>query len=419
MMLINSKVRMNKRYLMWYIVLIPLMRTNGYVEHHSILSRVNNFLAFISIFFIAYAFVKRRKFYSFKGIMCIVFMLVYVLMRTLQQNNVVNISSVVVPIIYCIGLSLYVLYLIDQPLLLIKALFINLELIVYINFITLILFKNGLYLMESGSSGWFLGYDNWWFVIFYVSYFIAIVHYKMTGKRIRSILMIVILHASAFLTMSGVLLSGILIMDVFVFSRTYKARIVNYRNMCISVGLINAVLITLYSSGIVAFFLALIRRPVSTLLVRNRIWKVTIEAIKNNLVWGYGRKSYLFRTSMYNLPAGVNAHNMWLEMMYEGGMVVVIIFTILVSIAWRAIYKSEDNDIKQLLIVCLLTCGIGLSVDSVFLENRGNLFFALFILASNFDVFCKQLCLANSTSRQQKKIWKISFSNRRHKSMKR
>ena len=334
-----------------------------------------------------YAFLKSKKEKNILFLLLVFIFLFFIIIRTAQCYPDVNLRAMVISLMYCLGLVLYVLLLSNRALLLTKAFFFNLELYIYLNVLTQILYPNGIYMTGSGNGAcWFLGYDNWWFIIFYAAFFFAILHYKITGSFIRSIILIFIIHVSTLITMSGVLLFGVLFMDLMLITGLYKAKIINFKTICLAALIVNIMLIFSYSSGLVFYIVNLLKRPIATLLVRNRIWNITLQEISKSWILGVGRPSPQYRIGLYGLTAGVNAHNMWLEILYESGLIGGIVFFLILFMAGKGINKASDSEAKQLILICILTCFVGLSVDSVLFELRGNMLFVLLALSSNLSV---------------------------------
>ena len=372
----------------WYLLLTPLLKTNGIMEHYSLLSKVNNALSLVSIMVLVCMFFKSRV--EVKNLFLTLGFFSYIILRTISGHNDVHYRTEIISVIYCVGLILYILVLLDKPLVLIKAFLFNLELYIYINFFSLLAFPDGIYLTGSGAgSCWVLGYDNWWFIIFYVAYFFSILNYRISEEKVRTTVFITVIHISALSRMSGVLLLGVLVMDVCLITGIYRLKIVSFGNICLATVIANIMLIFSVSSDLVFFIVTLLQRPIATLLVRNQIWNKTMQEIAHQWLLGWGRFTPEYRINMYGLTAGVNAHNMWLEILFEGGLVGFIIFVSIVIVAGSGIKKAAENAMKELLIVCLFICFIGLSVDSALFELRGNLFFALFTLATNLCAFDK------------------------------
>ena len=91
-------------------------------------------------------------------------------------------------------------------------------------------------------------------------------------------------------------------------------------------------------------------------------------------IWGNGRLFVEEAQTFYGLPAAVNAHNMWLEVLVEGGILTLSAFLIIM------ILVMIRNDKKQslfyrILLIPIAVCLVVMSVDSM-IETRGVMFFA-------------------------------------------
>ena len=104
------------------------------------------------------------------------------------------------------------------------------------------------------------------------------------------------------------------------------------------------------------FFINILGKDV-TFTGRTNIWNDTIQFIKNRLLLGYGLEPSYLRVIKLNDIAALNSHNMILEIIYNGGMLLFSIFLYF----WNYLCKkvdsfSKENDqiLKTILVVYLI-----------------------------------------------------------------
>lgn len=400
-----------KENIFWYVILWPLLNTNGMMERYHKLRIINYLLASFSLLILFYVFVRKKRLRNLSTFTMQVVFYAYLFLRTILAENNVRYADMISVIIYCLGLSWYIQILSDRPRLLVKAFLINLELMVYINFLSYLAFPEGIYRLASGERCWFLGYDNWWFIIIYVACFFAALHYEMTQDLFRMLLLMLIIHLTAALTRSGVLIAGIIIYDILFLTRLFKSRMLTYSSVWLTVVAVNIILMLFTGSGVVRYLVKLTGRPIQSLLGRNYIWYKALERISANWLFGEGRQNLGDNTHIYRRFWGVNAHNLWLEIAVEGGLIGAFIFVLMLLSVSKKIKKATCRNAKQMLLACMLVCAVGLSVDSILLELRGNLFFVLFVFAANMEIIGDKKYYSSGVNRKKTKKVRIRTLN--------
>lgn len=83
---------------------------------------------------------------------------------------------------------------------------------------------------------------------------------------------------------------------------------------------------------------------------RERLWLESVELISKKPVLGYGMGA-----TLEGLTEGeLSTHNVYLQLLLQGGFVLLISFVILISWVWGKLYKVQDNRIAQVTASCLV-----------------------------------------------------------------
>lgn len=82
---------------------------------------------------------------------------------------------------------------------------------------------------------------------------------------------------------------------------------------------------------------------------RAYIWQKYLDAVANKLLMGYGQMSYWERRMSVGV---VHAHNQYLDMIYQGGLVGIGIFIFLI---WFSLHKLRGNKIKFIISASIMT----------------------------------------------------------------
>lgn len=215
------------------------------------------------------------------------------------------------------------------------------------NFVTLFLFPNGMYSTVSLNGRW---YANWLFGfrnLFIFSllptlFFVAICRYFENNKL--NWMFWCILGISAFSVCStGSITSGLSILLIAVLLVSFERRdltfVLNSRNylyasLAISWALISASIIPFLSQ-----YMVIINRDINTMSNRTFIWQRALNAIKEMLLLGHGRE---VETQIYNNIGAYHAHNQWLDVLYIGGLIALVVYVFLFFCASKKIREIPD-----------------------------------------------------------------------------
>lgn len=123
---------------------------------------------------------------------------------------------------------------------------------------------------------------------------------------------------------------------------------------------------------------------------RTPIWNNALKVIKENMLLGAGIEPLEVSRAKLGIST---AHNMWLEILYMGGIIALILFAIVIIILVVRIIKEKNLDNK--IIGCISTFFGCFFLASQF-ESQSNMVFILFfsIVYFGLDAFVKRNFLA-------------------------
>ena len=376
------KIKISKPGLFWAVLIHPFLKPNGI---HGINPRIDKIydicivISFLLILLIA--FMRKRQMNS--NVVLTGLFFGWILAVTALNDGPA--TTVMRMLIQICGLVLSAFILSDHPKVLIRSMLLNMEVLIYLNFFFLLRYPHGMYVsLQNGNwNNWLLGYDNQWFIVYFGAMFTAIAYMFLNGSFLRPIALITVMHISAGIVMSGVIVFGMAIIDVLVISGLYKTGIITFKNVWIAAIAANIMLMFFSTSGIASFIINnVFHKTSASIPARLKIWSITLEYVKNNWLFGYGRQETLIRTTMYHNNHGSNAHNFLFEILYEGGLTGILLFASLNINAGLRIDRADKSKFSGLLLICLLACLVTGSVDSL-LESRGALFFWMLAVGYN------------------------------------
>lgn len=375
-------IYLSKSVAFWALILHPFFKPNGIHGISASIASIYDVAMILSFFIITFKFLRGIIKINWNIIIITAFIGWITIVTCLNNGQVFAMARMS---LQYISFSIVVKMLADHPKVLIKSVLINLEVLIYLNFICLLLYPHGMYVSSQNGNwnNWLLGYDNQWFIVFFAAMFTAIAYYFLTNNWLRSLMLIAVIHISAAIVMSGVIIFGLAIIDVFYFTGAYKSNLINYVNIWIAAIISNITIVFFSSSGIANFIVYTIFHKTSTSIpARLKIWAISFEAIMKNPLIGYGHQDPMVRTLLYANKHGSNAHNFIIEILYEGGIIGLLLFVALIVYAGVTYHKAKKSDFSRILLVCTLACLVTGAVDSL-LESRGLLFFWMISVISN------------------------------------
>lgn len=234
------------------------------------------------------------------------------------------------------------------------------EIFIYINLLTEFLYyPDGMYISQYGQfvarSNYFLGFYNNHTKYFIPALLFAFLYMYYTGKRLRTYCLTLAIYISAILVWSGgVILSLIAMAIAYAFSKN-RRKVFNYYQYWMMHILFFIFIILFKIQYLFQWLIDGILGKWNSLMGRMTLWNVQMKLIAKSLWIGHGRQSALFRGYECNIYWGGHAHNMLLEILYQGGLLYLILFTILIVVAGKALYKCHDE--KKLRIIETAFCG--------------------------------------------------------------
>lgn len=230
---------------------------------------------------------------------------------------------------------------------------------VVLNFITMLVFPNGLY-SDNMRGAWILGIGNQ-FGFFMVPTIImnAIVSWiKVKKISYFTIFIAIISFFSAFLadSMTGVTIITILtVMLLLLKYDKYNITTLNFNKLMIIYLLVWLFLILFNNFEFFEYLFVEVLNRNMTLSGRTSIWNITVEEIKNSLFVGHGINTEI------SLLNGTNfvAHNLILQVLLDSGIIGFGLFLILFLISGRKLNKNSGNKLALILSIGIFSILVG------------------------------------------------------------
>lgn len=260
-------------------------------------------------------------------------------------------------------------------------------LFVMMDFISLIVFPDGIFQDARIVNEWTTTVDGVWVfgrknnrVIYYMlSILLQAWRYlnNLTQKnRIRLLALMVISIVATILEKSSNSLITVLVLCFGVMGVLYKNRYlhkINVRNILIAY----AILVVLLVSGEAFFFKTIVENVFHkdmTFSGRADIWAKVLMLWGNKPILGWGILDSSYTASLLGNVFFTSAHNQWLNMLFQGGVVLFICGSILYLVIWKTIDKQKEARRYYLLEFAMLALFVYMLFEAQFNAVRINLY---------------------------------------------
>lgn len=291
----------------------------------------------------------------------------WLLITTILNHGLV--SSTSIRIIRYIILCLTIDYYSNEISHLLKSFMLHFEIYVYANFVTIFLFPNGLVNRVNSaygnSSEWILGWHHYFKVWFIPALLVAWLYRDYFKKSARCYLItaIIILTESFWGASTG--LTGALLY-LFLLVVPWIKKILTPKVIVLVAAFLVISIVFIQRYDYLTFLLQDLYSGNLTFTGRLNIWRAAIIAFLRSPIFGYGSRAAT--TDVVNI-LGVGAwathcHNHILQIMFEGGIVALILFIYLIYINIKSCimtWRSNSNVSKICLYAIFVYLIIGIT----------------------------------------------------------
>ena len=290
------------------------------------------------------------------GIQQIFLLLVTIICHGAIRDAVVTVASV---------LSVVLLYdlAIEERKDFLSSQLLCFEIIVYINLVTEIFFPDTLYLPEVTAQSldvhvgdyWFLGFRNVHSQYFIPGLMIAFLYKWETGHKVRTYLLTAAIFISALLAWSGGVLVALFGMaGVYILCRN-RTKVFHYFHYWMLHVLFFLFVILFKMQNLLRWLIDGVLGKWRSLEVRMMLWDTYLkEYIPEKFLCGHGIELPITRQLKVNITWAGAAHNQLLEIMYQGGIVNLMLFCAIVVIAGRKLYQYRGEEESKIIAVAFL-----------------------------------------------------------------
>lgn len=371
--------------ILYIIILLPFFKTD-YIFFN--MPNLNNILGIMRILsaIISLIIAIKNRYISKKIIYLVIFASIIIFSTIVHSGNITTVINYFITF-------LTIAYLIDynkKDILFLNSMLICFEIIIYINFISMILYPQGLYttgniLIGTATQNWFLGFKNVMITFFLPAFTISYIYMNITGRKIRHYILSIIILLSTFMSGSSTSIVGISILflfSIFDIGKKYYNTFNIKTYMKVSY-ILFFIIVIFRLQYMFSFFLEDILKKDLTFTHRTVLWDITINKIIQYPLLGNGWVDADIRRTMYNSQTIITAHNQILEYLFLGGFLCIIALFLLCNKSEKEIknfYRDKNIQIISLSFFVFMI----INLTEVFLNPLIMIVFFIYIFAKNY-----------------------------------
>lgn len=375
------KMSINKKRILkcilWTMLLLPVYKV-GYIDKVYVLDLCYDIGRYISIILCMLIGIHYcKEIIGRKNVILLIISKLFIVLLNLTMG-VHNIDSFYSLILVVMQAILFFWMLKKDNSLAIATFLLTFEIIVYINFFSVILHPEGLYNFESERIFTFIGHANStvYFTLPLLS--LSFICLKQGKYKLRVLIDIIVCILSQILVKSST--SAVVFFSFFILLFWYNNKRIKWKYFTIYISILAI------SSGFVFFHMQSLFSNIIHLILKRRLdftgrtfyWGRTLMGIKNNPLLGHGAIPAAIR------PGGLSAHSFLLETLYEGGILLLILFSSFFYTVSKKLYRYQQNIVGSILFISIVSITITCITES---NISYDVFFVLFLWACYADLF--------------------------------
>lgn len=372
----------SKNWFVYVFLLIPFFDISYLLNSFPITEKIFDIWLLISIFFLILLFCKDKK---YSKILNYIFLYFAILIFSTFINGI-SLLGCVRYSLKAVGLCFLTDYGIRNDT---KSFLNSLEFwlgfLVISNFISLLLFPDGMYTNGNFTNNWILGYKNSHILYILPLIMISLINsYYTYGKfSKKNWLLIILAILSLIIAESSTSLIGIfLVTALIIYDENFKStRILNIKNYFIAYIILFFSIVILRIQNIFKFLIVDTLHKDLTFTSRTLIWDKALEIIKIQDIFGKGMTAFGFSESI------TSTHNLILNVLYQTGIIGLIACLLAQIVSVRELYKIREYKIAKIISIVLFSFFIMMITEAYSLQYV----MYLYVFAYNAKYFIRKL----------------------------
>ncbi|MCU9613188.1 O-antigen ligase family protein [Caldibacillus lycopersici] len=386
---IGSKI-ISVNYILLFFLLMPCFQPSSIsVGYFGVfLARLYDASEFFLYVYAILAMIK-RKLKMHRAMKLLIFSELWIFIATMINGAEILDSLHSMLLIIC---TLYVVYIFGENMKVVsKVLMLHVELCIYINVLTLIVFPDRMYGFKSIayglSSEWFLGYNTNFLLWLFPATWIAILYGNVTKNWRRSLALIIGCIINLVIKGSSTALIGVAIILILYFL-PFLRKVINPKIM-LGFSLAGMLMIVFFTKYLQMFNWLIVGVLGKDLTFSNRviIWENAINLISKNWLVGYGVIEQGELAGLLGMYSATHSHNFYLQLVLNGGVISLILFVGAQVYLIKCLRKYNKHGIVALMVIAMVAFNI---ISSTEILNYPQIII-LFSVASRISRECQLL----------------------------
>lgn len=344
----------SKSKILWMLLFIAFLKP-AYFGMVAELDKLFNIVRILVVLFMAFYYIviqKRTPKFSF---VFLLFSMVPLFSTFLNSGNIFNAFAFLT---VSFGSVMFIELSYEKiGIFLIDVLYSTLEILVYANLVTILLFPHGLYLYKTSSGwisdqAWVLGLRNAQTTYLILACIVDVIYWQLTPKKRGHTIRCLSLYIAVFITINTLKIGsgyvGYTLMTLLLIITAIQTKVQVRFNVVAVIHIIFFFLMT--SLGKISSFAAMgdmlghIVGRANTVSARFRIWSITWDKIFMSPIWGYGILNEKQLTWLSTIAAGATTtHNTFLDMWFRGGFLCFALFCLVLFFINRKLLTIRDS----------------------------------------------------------------------------
>lgn len=258
----------------------------------------------------------------------------------------------------------------------------------WLNFITLILYPEGVIKPDNWTPVYFLGIDNRFIFTLLPFVVFSLIFSLIKYNKIRCydyFNIIIILNMFIFLWSVGAAI-GIILLSLYIFF-VYPTKLnkkINYSFLICFVLILNLLIVYFQIQNYFSYLFVDILKKDLTISGRTILWQKIIEIIKDNFIFGRGSiyNSELYQ--IFDVPL-THPHNLFLSISYQGGIISFLLYLYILKLVGGKLNKYRNEKIYSILTVAIFIILLLSVVDTV----DDGIIYVVYVIAYNIEIILK------------------------------
>lgn len=324
-----------------------------------------------------------------KSTIALLLFIVLILFSTLL-NDAASVNIFIKSFMKIVSLALFIDWVIEyNSKNIIRGLYYSLYIVILINFLTIVIYPNGLY---SGSyiNNWFLGYDNTHIFWYIPALVLSLINLKFKGKKIDilTIVLFVIISYSVYYCFSANSVVAYTLFLAYLFLNKYINKFVNSKVCFIAFLLLFIFIVILRVQNIFSWLIVDILHKDLSFTGRTIVWDNTIKLIKEKFVFGYGMEEGIIVSQKLGNAHYVHAHNTLLDVLYKGGIIALVPFMSYIYLSILKLYKKRENEIAKMVSFAVFSLLLMMLFEA---RETAIGFYIIFSISYNIDYILERI----------------------------